>query len=217
MGRSARQPRGAPGWSRGRGGRCPAEPRVPPSCWCPGRAWQSSPGAALLDAHISRHPARRGGEGKVYAVGIEAGCAVATSGLSCGGGSTCPAWARRGLGRASRLCPAALALLWHAKAGAFVRHSPAVCGQPRHSGRWPWPGGWHRGTAGLPDADAGSEPPTQERKALGSVLLLPPPPLPLPSHGRDAPAGTGDGLGVTPTRRSWDRDLTELQGLRFTG
>lgn len=78
-------------------------------------------------------------------------------------------------------------------------------------------GSWRRGNAGLPDAHTGSQPPTQERKTLGSVPPLPLPPLTLPSHGRGTPAGTGDGIGVTPTLCSWDWDLTELQGFRFGG
>lgn len=103
-------------------------------------------------------------------------------------------------------CPV---LLWHGLS------STAPC--PWHC-RGSEPGaGTGTGVFGLPGAHIRSKPPTQDRKTLGSVLLLPPPPLTLPSHGHGAPAGTRGGLGAAPTLGSWDWDLTELQGLWFRG
>lgn len=132
----------------------------------------------------------------------------------CADGSVCPTWAPQSLcGPCPRLGTALAQVIQHnpvcvhcaAEALTLLLLALAV--------------GWAAGTGvtGLPDADTGSEPPTQERKTLSSVLLLPLPPLTLPSSGCSAPAGSRGGLGVAPTLGSWDWDLTELQGLWFRG
>lgn len=157
---------------------------------------------------------RPGGEGKVSAklaastaVGKELGRGC------CADGSVCPTvgtptslWAVSQAGHCSGTGYPAQTLCVHRAAEALTLLLALAVG---------WAAG--TGVTGLPDADTGSEPPTQERKTLGSVLLLPLPPLTLSSYGCSAPAGTRGGLGVAPTLGSWDCDLTELQGLWFRG
>lgn len=203
-----------------------AELQGPPGWWYCGKGLRKQCWGSAVRKQTLKHT-RRGGEGKVSAklaastaVGKEPGrgcCADGSVHPTAAVGTPKSLW--------GRLCPAAQTLCPVPRAGhcsgtGYPAQPRVSIALPRLPARcWPRPWGWAAGTGvtGLPDADTGSEPPTQERKTLGSVLLLPPPPLTLPSHGRSAPAGTRGGLGVAPTLGSWDWDLTELQGLRFRG